>query len=428
MRELVLDDRPRSSTSFAVEAALLALRSQHPKAEVGILPRLSAVQCSAVSAQAVIGLVSLLGPRVRVIVIPEVTDGGCRYLPLTYDRTATVSSDTSREVWARYDALFSGCLRSLHGGLHYLNLHGVEVAREDLLTIATMPNLRELWIQPMASWNLDKSLAAPVLPFPKLKNLSIQIDDSDSIRSCSAFLARLRPPRLECLFLLEYVGVDTAQELRGFWATVTAMGASRTLRCLMLQFTMEGPTFPDVIRFSDFKPLLSLQNLDTLWIILRDANRGTVEFKDRDFEVVAHSWPKLVDFQLLVETGASDEPYEGPNVLPTMNALMALAKHPKLWSIGLTFDTSVAVVDWPTPNRRVQDLCVDGSPLRTSAITRVADFLSSLFPNVSCVEFERYFSGEDAWGVFELTFDAHQESADSDSEWDEEEEEEIAGA
>ena len=350
--------------------------------------------------------------------IPHLTGGGCRDLPVTYGKTATISDDDRRKVWARYNALFSSCLRLSSDNLHYLNLHGVDITREDLLTIATMPNLQHLWIQPMASWSLNESLPVPALPFPKLESLQTQIDDSDNIKSCDTFLARLRPPRLECLFLFEYVGVGSSQELRDLWATVSAMAVSQTLRCLVLHFRLDA--FSDRIRFSDLKPLLSLSNLGCLCIILAGAALGAVEFKDQDFVAVADAWPKLGEFQLLVETGASRD--EGPNVLPTMNALVTLAKHPMLWKIGLTFDTSVAV-DLPDPNWNVKELCVDGSILRTDAIPAVAEFLSGLFPNVSRVESDRYFGGEDAWDDFHGKFDEfHAEYVESDSGEDEEEE------
>lgn len=187
--------------------------------------------------------------------------------------------------------------------------------------IASLPTLQEL----ILVFSLESASHETNGPFfPRLNQLHIYGDyasgHNTSLASCTGFLQRFHPSRLEKLEIRQCLG--DAHPLTQLLETIPGIIYPETLKHLYMIILLGTATQP--VDSKALLPLLVTRNLESL----------DLEASFREPQILATAWPQLSHFRLLTDhTG---------NTATTIEALAILVRHcPKLSYIELNFNASL---------------------------------------------------------------------------------------
>ena len=353
-----------------MERTLQALASAHPPSTSGILPRVSIVRFAVPSTVAMIGLLQILGREISFLQIPGSELECSTSLPYTESLASMPSSLRLVDGWAHAPHLCLS-LTQCSNTLRELHLQGVALGHEHFETIARLPRLARLGITCLPLDEMEGVDAPPTeWCFRSLKVLVL--DSQNDLSECTAFLVKFRPVLLAKVRIEDHMPVLSPEDLHAFCVSLSTPELSQTIEDLSFQLAMESSSAVHAFTLAELEPLLALQRLTSLWMSFDDHGK----FRDAGFKVIARSWPMLRD--LCVNWFSGSEP-----VLTTTQAIVNLARHPRLEMFRIDFDPSVIVPTTDVVNTRIQYFQMPDSRLDPQDIPAMADFLLKLLPTVA---------------------------------------------
>lgn len=288
--------------------------------------------------------------------------------------------------------------------------------------LAVLPRLGSLAISYDSGEYLQSHSDALSPPsFLTLRNLTLEsmsgfsspARETDDFATCTHFLHKYRPPRLERLALVD-VQVAHLDTLHAFCSATQTL-ISSTLTHLFLDLGDEETRVTGAITLHTLGPLCGLRHLQmfSLVMLVSDDSTGLhFALADDALGALASAWPALRSFELY-----------GPwRVLPTYNALILFAARcPRIQRIRLTFNGAAGGADADgragraVHNASLTELDVGASPVGQAHV--MAAVLSSLFPSLKSVKAIWGLSQGSAWKqVNELLLAQQRRWTEADNE------------
>lgn len=246
--------------------------------------------------------------------------------------------------------------------------------------LAALPYLHTLTSPDSAAQVLHAVAPAATHPFKSLHQLELS---GASLECWPPLLARLRPHLLESI-ILNFEKLPSRRETHDFFSALSATSARNALRTLHLCHPWKT-RYPKIslnrgiFDFEILENILAFDNLTSLHIELLCG----FAFDDSQITQMVKSWPKLQSLQLGSYLG-----WGKPSAVTHRGLLAIVAGCPDLETLGISFDASevphrLPVVVPETGNTKVKFLHVGDSRVKNP--TRVANFISRLFPKLDCI-------------------------------------------